>query len=415
MKKQKILISLIIFAFVLLIATISNAAVDVSRNIYSNNGSMKFSFTGLTLDTSHEYEFGLTKTAAATVEKWFLITEYTENTATVDVLTTTNELREVINAVDTGYITIKDKNENSTVLEPTAVDLKTPFLRLTNYTVIQNGKEFGRNSEDTIQIALRCASNSSPYYQYEKITDEAVINKYKELKSNNGDYLQLQNLLKQTVPTSNWQSWDYWNGYNSFTGMNGYGYTQSPISVPDTGLYYMWLYFSGNNLKNVYGYILVDNLQPDIALDSISLPKTKDVELGKTLTLVPTFSPTTTTNKIVTWTSSDETVATVDNAGKITPKKIGSTIITVTSQDGNKKATCTVTVVQASSNSQGGSGSQGGTSGSSGTTGKSDPTTATYKTLPNTGLSIALIGSILLVIVGGVALLAKYHKYRDVK
>ena len=128
MKKQKILISLIIFAFVLLIATISNAAVDVSRNIYSNNGSMKFSFTGLTLDTSHEYEFGLTKTAAATVEKWFLITEYTENTATVDVLTTTNELREVINAVDTGYITIKDKNENSTVLEPTAVDLKTPFL-----------------------------------------------------------------------------------------------------------------------------------------------------------------------------------------------------------------------------------------------------------------------------------------------
>ena len=49
------------------------------------------------------------------------------------------------------------------------------------------------------------------------------------------------------------------------------------------------------------------------------------------------------------------------------------------------------------------------------TTGKSDPTTATFKTLPNTGLSVALIGSILLVIVGGVALLAKYHKYRDVK
>lgn len=51
----------------------------------------------------------------------------------------------------------------------------------------------------------------------------------------------------------------------------------------------------------------------------------------------------------------------------------------------------------------------------SSTTGKKDTTTATYKTLPNTGLSVALIGSILLVIVGGLALLAKYHKYRDVK
>ena len=46
---------------------------------------------------------------------------------------------------------------------------------------------------------------------------------------------------------------------------------------------------------------------------------------------------------------------------------------------------------------------------------KKDTTTATYKTLPNTGLGMALIGSVILVIVGGIALLAKYHKYRDVK
>lgn len=127
---------------------------------------------------------------------------------------------------------------------------------------------------------------------------------------------------------------------------NGYGYTQRNVNTPDYGLYYMWIYLAGNNVKNLYGYILVDNLQPEIALDSISLPKTDEVELGKTLTLTPTFSPVNTTNKIVTWSSSDESVATVDNAGKITPKKIGSTIITVTSQDGNKKAFCTVTVTQ---------------------------------------------------------------------
>ena len=126
---------------------------------------MKFNFTGLTLDTSHEYEFGLTKTTAATIETWHLITEYTETTATVDVMTTTKDLREVINAVDTGYITIKDKNTDTVVLEPTAVDLKTPFLSLTNYTVIPNGKDLNASGTN-IQIALRCASNSKAYYQY---------------------------------------------------------------------------------------------------------------------------------------------------------------------------------------------------------------------------------------------------------
>ncbi len=31
----------------------------------------------------------------------------------------------------------------------------------------------------------------------------------------------------------------------------------------------MWIYFSGTGLKNIYGYILVDNLEPDIALEGI--------------------------------------------------------------------------------------------------------------------------------------------------
>ncbi len=62
-----------------------------------------------------------------------------------------------------------------------------------------------------------------------------------------------------------------------------------------------------NNLKPMYGYILVDNLQSDVALESISLPATVTVKIGKTLTLILTFNPT---NKIVTWSSSYTSVAT---------------------------------------------------------------------------------------------------------
>lgn len=349
LKNKKILLTILLFLLLIFLPSMVKATVEVTRNVYSNTGSMKFDFSGLNLDKTHEYEFGLTKTAAAEVETWHLITEYTESTAVVDVMTNTEDLRNVINAVDTGYITIKDKTSDTVILQPYSINLKIPFLNVTNYTVIPNGKDLGAAN---IQIALRNAQNSIAYYQYEKITDTSIINKYKEIKSKNGNIMELESLLKTTPPNSNWSAWAYWNGWD-VNGIDGHGTTQNDVSVPDSGLYYMWIYFSArkNNLKNVYGYILVDNLQPDIALESISLPKTEKVELGKTLILTPTFNPNNATNKIVTWSSSDESVATIDNEGKITPKKLGSTIITVVSQDGNKKATCTVTVIAKSSNS----------------------------------------------------------------
>jgi hypothetical protein len=55
-----------------------------------------------------------------------------------------------------------------------------------------------------------------------------------------------------------------------------------------------------------------------------------------------------------------------------------------------------------------------GTTDDGKTTGKTDPTVAN-KILPNTGISMGIIGSILLVVVLGVAGLAKYYKYKDVK
>ena len=453
MKRIKcITLILMILALVLIIPNISSAAegVSVTREVYSNNGSMKFNFKGLTLDMTHEYEFGLTKTAATEVEKWYLITEYTETTAVVNILTTTSDFRNVVNAVDTGYITIKDKTADTVILQPYSIDLKIPFLRVTDYTVVSNGKSFGIADSKNIHIGLRNAHNSEAYYQYEKITDTNIINKYKEIKSKNGDFIELESMLKTTPPNSNWTTWSYWNGYD-LSGMNGVGHPQSEISLSENGLYYMWVYFSGNNIKNVYGYILVDNLEPEIALDSISLPKTEEVKLGKTLKLTPTFNPVNTTNKIVTWSSSDETVATVDNAGNITPKKIGSTIITVTSQDGNKKATCTVTVTEDTTtdnknntnnntttdnknntnnntttdnknnntttdnknNSNNNTTTNNKNNVSTSTETKKDNTTASGK-LPQTGISTGISFAIVIVIASCVFAYFKYNKLRDI-
>ena len=76
-----------------------------------------------------------------------------------------------------------------------------------------------------------------------------------------------------------------------------------------------------------------------ISLDIVSAEMTE----GDELTLVATINPTNATNKRVTWQSSNESVLTVVD-GKVTALKAGTATITVTTEDGEKTATCEVTV-----------------------------------------------------------------------
>ena len=61
--------------------------------------------------------------------------------------------------------------------------------------------------------------------------------------------------------------------------------------------------------------------------------------------LIATVHPGDATNKDVTWSSSDPTVATVDNSGNVIPSGVGTTTITVTTVAGGKTATCIVEVL----------------------------------------------------------------------
>lgn len=57
------------------------------------------------------------------------------------------------------------------------------------------------------------------------------------------------------------------------------------------------------------------------------------------------ISPSNAANKTVTWTSSNKEIATVDANGRVTAKSAGTTTITATTKDGNKKAICEITVI----------------------------------------------------------------------
>ena len=82
-----------------------------------------------------------------------------------------------------------------------------------------------------------------------------------------------------------------------------------------------------------------------INVTGVSLNKTStSLEVGATETLSATVAPSTATDKTVNYSSSDEEVAKVTNAGKVTAVKAGNADITVTTKDGNKTAKCTLTV-----------------------------------------------------------------------
>lgn len=67
---------------------------------------------------------------------------------------------------------------------------------------------------------------------------------------------------------------------------------------------------------------------------------------GGELTLHSTITPDYAVNKNVIWSSSDTSVAIVDGNGKVKALKSGITYIKVTTEDGNKTASCVVTVVE---------------------------------------------------------------------
>lgn len=83
-----------------------------------------------------------------------------------------------------------------------------------------------------------------------------------------------------------------------------------------------------------------------IELESIALNKENvSLTVGSTETLILSFTPENATHKEVTWSSSNEKIATVNQSGKITAKAAGETLISVETENGLKK-TCRVTVTE---------------------------------------------------------------------
>ena len=106
-------------------------------------------------------------------------------------------------------------------------------------------------------------------------------------------------------------------------------------------------WFAAHRIEFTY-IVGSSNERPNTAVTSVTLDKIScDLLVDETIQLVATVNPGIAANKNVTWTSSNNNVATVDANGLVTAKSAGTTIITVTTADGGKTATCTINVVAA--------------------------------------------------------------------
>ena len=91
--------------------------------------------------------------------------------------------------------------------------------------------------------------------------------------------------------------------------------------------------------------VIVKEESDPVAVTGVKLPFTALTQkIGTSFTLVATIEPANATNKTVTWSSSNSTVASVTNMGVVQAKAAGTADITVTTADGGHTATCSFTV-----------------------------------------------------------------------
>jgi uncharacterized repeat protein (TIGR02543 family) len=123
--------------------------------------------------------------------------------------------------------------------------------------------------------------------------------------------------------------------------LGGSNYHRTICVVPQNGVSgttTITISLNGSTLKTF-------DLNSIITVTGITItPSNQTVPLGGTINLTPIFSPAHPTNQNVTWSSSDPSIATVDNNGTVTAKAAGTAVITAVTADGSFTASCTISV-----------------------------------------------------------------------
>ncbi|MCD7746606.1 MAG: Ig-like domain-containing protein [Lachnospiraceae bacterium] len=122
-------------------------------------------------------------------------------------------------------------------------------------------------------------------------------------------------------------------------------YISSAKGLYEAGTYYVKM--TGNSADWDYSICLTQ--EEYIPLTGITLPESEQLSVGGKAYLSATFTPSNASEQGVTWTSSNTSVATVDEYGTVTALKLGQTTITAASSfsdSADVQASCKISVVR---------------------------------------------------------------------
>ena len=140
------------------------------------------------------------------------------------------------------------------------------------------------------------------------------------------------------------QSTDNGNSWTNIDSANAAEYATGQTTTSMNGYQYRCMVSNSAGSVTSDAATLTVNAAT-VSVTGVSLDKiTLELFTDGSETLTATVEPGNATNKALTWSTSDNTVATVDENGKVTAVGAGEATITVTTEDGRKTATCIVTV-----------------------------------------------------------------------
>ncbi len=186
---------------------------------------------------------------------------------------------------------------------------------------------------------------SEEYGAWETINNRNVsFNEF----SNNAYYGFTADTYPVTISITRPYDTDVIHSFKASAATNGdlYSFTAADLQPIDpTEVYRITAISVDGSSCTVIGYLAAEDTSTTVKVTSVTLNKNSlNMQLNQTEKLTATVKPDNATNKNVTWTTSDSSVAAVDAQGNVTAMGTGEATITATTADGGKTAACTVQV-----------------------------------------------------------------------
>lgn len=246
-------------------------------------------------------------------------------------------------------------NDGEYVLVKSASDLKSGSRVIIAAGAYNYAMSATQNTSNRSQVAITKTTNSNGYniatwtgnvgqFTLGKGTTTSTYSFYDDA---NKGYLYAasssSNYLKTQASLTTNSSWNITIASNGYATVKANGSNKRNWMRYNSSSKLFSCYSTGQ--KDIAIYQKQEAVVPaTIAVTGVSLDKTSaSLEVGQSLTLNATVAPTNATNKAVNWSSNNTAVATV-SGGVVNAKAAGTATITVTTADGNKTASCVVTV-----------------------------------------------------------------------